>query len=256
MQDDVIRETFYNVLYDQVLKSDTGDVRGLVTKALNVISKQHTRSGFPTVRETRVDGTASTFAQLFRLPLDAAVDNILKLESFQERWTRMLRFHKEAHREFKVDAESINETFFAQISDDLFTQTNVISHDSIRDRDAFVYIGITAQSVVNVCVSNFGIAGISLNNKLIVTNENCVPTHRALFAQWINLKHQFQMANPTTEQLDLVRRCVSGDPDVDVGQNLPQLMQLAASATGLAIQISQMPTFKARIETVLSIFDA
>jgi hypothetical protein len=272
MQDDLIRETFYNVLYEQVLKSDVvpqhrldgapggiaRDARTLVTTTLDVISKQHTDSGFPTIRDTRVDGTSSGFAQLFQLPLQIAVDNILKLDSFKERWTLMMRFHAEAHRECKVDAESINETFFAQISDDLFTQSNVISHDAIRDRDAFVYIGITAQSVINVCLSNLDTDGISLNNKLIVTNENCVPTHRALFAQWINLKRQFRVANPTPQQLDIIRKCVSGDPDVDVGQNLlktPELMRLAASASGLAIQISQMPTFKTRIETVLSIFD-
>jgi hypothetical protein len=147
----------------------------------------------------------------------------------------------------------IQETFYNQMLLDAL-DFNYISLESLQNREPFVYIGLSCQAIVSICIHNANISDVILTNGRIVTLENCPQRFQGFFTKVKPIKKQF--GSFTKAQIQLIRFYATTDPEMAVPEHLlvvktPSLMKIVSEIIGMGIEISSLQPFKDMIEKVI-----
>lgn len=195
---------------------------------------------------------------------DGLTLQILARPVFQEILTKLVSFYRESNTEApalppvgQVSMAGIQETFYNLMVTEVLINGN-ITPENIEDQDPFIYVGLSALTILSVTLQTLQSPGIPLLNGSVVTMANCPKEsgYQELFTQLLRIKAQLAEAKLNEDQLQLVRLYASTNPDVEPAAHLlvhktPALMQLVALITSVAIQISAVPYFKTIIQRVI-----
>jgi hypothetical protein len=280
-----IRETFYNLMLDVALdhnmKHQFADrmlvpsaIKNLVTEAIRLICRMATSEGFPTLRGGVVNSRnvppeyAELFAGLERLRLirdqvhsqmvlDKIISEVEKKGTFRDIIGRLISFYTESQREAKtqIDDNSIRETFYNIMVEELLINHSIDEND-LDDRDAYIYIAMSSQTILASALHSKNLGGIMLYNGSIVTEANCPEKYKVLFKQLIMIKDKLKLLNLNPDQLQLVKLYSMSNPRIIIPQQLealktPQLMSIVSIITNIAIEISKIRHFKEIIDDVV-----
>jgi hypothetical protein len=294
ISEDEIRETFYNIMLDRVLEYKNVDeikdnlknnekrmqvLKPLITHTISTMChRKEGDKGFPTIRNNWITekSVPDQFFQLFaslnlltkmdnkqdyELTLQKIINQIIQLGTFKQIIDKFTSFYIDAQTEIKkeiINEDTIRLTFYNMMIDQLFNE-KIINIDDLKDRDPYIYIGMSSVVILSSVKYSKNSNGILLHNGSIVTLDKCPESYKSMFQQLILIKKMFADLKLTDDQIKLITLYSLTDPNVVIPENLeelktPALMKIVSTVTSISNQISQVAYFKQIIEDVIKFY--
>jgi len=173
---------------------------------------------------------------------------ITQRDTFKELIDNVIKFSLECSG--IVTEEEMRKTFYNLMINEVMS-AGLIPQDDIRDRDPYVFGAFSAHTIIAGIRASKGREGaIHLLNGMNLTLENCPDMYQPLTEMILRIKDQ--VTNLSEEEAVILKRTSLNEEGRSEGRN-PALMRLAANINSVASRISQLPTFKAIIESVMQI---
>ncbi len=286
ISEEEIRETFYNLMLESAINNDLYEklqskpqesIKLMIKNAIIEICQMRTQQGFPTIRNNWItkDNTPVSFIEMFQylelltkmerdsytycIRLESIIDLIQRKNTFKGIIKSVVKFYTDSFKPntCQVTDRSIRETFYNLMVTEILTN-DIIKSEALRDRDPFIYIGMSSQAILSSILHCSEIEDIILQNGCAVTQYNCPENYKLLFRQLLSLKNFVKTLklHNQEDKLKLIRLYSVTDPDIEIPDNLeklktPEIMKVVSIITSLAIQISSTDYFRSIIEDVI-----
>lgn len=284
-----IRETIWNIMLEKALKRDRNTlinslknvdtrptaIRSLVMETVTELSESGQGNSFMTMRNNKVtmENVPNSFKELFislsvlknynsgyerGIVLNKIILESEKRDTFKSIIGDFIKFYLESQTEKKevVTIESIRETFYNMMVEKVLIG-GAIDKKTLQDMEGYIFYDLSAFVILDSVLENPHTDGIKLFNKSVVTAQNCPAEYTKFYVMLNVAKTKIKEMKLTNKQIELVKLLSSSDPDVVIPDELLVLktsviMQLVSVIKDMAIQISQVQSFKNIIDNVIA----
>jgi hypothetical protein len=144
--------------------------------------------------------------------------------------------------------EDIRQTFYDIMMIAVQHDSDIIPHEDIITFEPYVVIGMPALSIIYNILNSTHSEGIELLSGRVLTNQNC-PIYKELFKKLFEVKQLFKTKKLTDNQIIFLKHKVVNNPSKPFPEQLerlnsPDLMNIVAKITDIALDISRLYEFK------------
>lgn len=185
--------------------------------------------------------------------LKGIAEAICSRDTFQEIISNVLAFGQECKGSL-VDEALVRDSFY-QLMAGHATGFEFISKEALHSREAYIYIALPAHALIEGALISKDLNGaIALLKNETLNRDNCPASYRDLLEAMLSLKEPLAKLSP--EQIRMLKFSCVDDDEIPIPAELlelktPELMALAGRINNVAIQISQLATFKGIIDSVI-----
>ena len=195
----------------------------------------------------------------YKILINKIISAVEQRGTFRSIINDVITFYMEISSENKMEIndETIRNTFYNMMVEEVLTsEDRLIDPNSLEDGDTYVYLALSAQTILSSITYSNNYEGILLHNGSIVTESTCPQNYRALFKQLILLKNKMGSLNLNDKQLKMIKFYAVNNPKMIIPDDIescktPELMSLVSIITNMAIEISSINHFKEIIEDVI-----
>jgi hypothetical protein len=150
----------------------------------------------------------------------------------------------------KLSEKLIRDSFYQLMVNEAYDSD--ISKEAFENCEAYIFLDLSAYTLIAACVSSLGINGIRLIDGSVLNKENCPESYKDFTNILLQIKPSFSMFS-AEHQKNLKKICTS-NPDfvIDESIKLPQLVKFATMINQISSKISQRETFKNIIGDVIN----
>lgn len=185
----------------------------------------------------------------FEFLLTELITKVQKRKYFNQELNKVNQFLKEANG--IITKQNIQDHFYNGIADEILCN-DLIPLEDIKSREPYIYLAATSLVIIKTIALSLKLDGFFLFGQKLISNErNCPEEYQPFFKMMKLIKSKFHDSNLN---MDALRFYCLMNPDLESKYDkTPELMQLVAMISGIAIEVSSMYDFKLLIEHVFLI---